>query len=117
MKNNKTMYENIILDSIDFDGYEVSVPETDKGKIDLVYKLFRKEFIHDYNKNYSDIHNISEWLRGLRSLMTVPFMNYEILNIANDKGIKFDTEDKEDFFLDKYWSRLAESFLILKYNL
>jgi len=49
--------------------------------------------------------------------MTVPFMNYEILNIANDKGIKFDTEDKEDFFLDKYWSRLAESFLILKYNL
>jgi len=117
MKNYKTMYENIILDSINFEGYEVDDQQTDKGKIDLVYKLFRKEFIHKNNEHKSDAYNFAEWLRGLPSVMTVPFYNHDILEIAKEYGYKFENDWAEDIFLEMYWSRLATSFIGLKVNL
>lgn len=117
MKNYKTMYENIILESIDFEGYDVEKPQTDKEKIDLAYKLFRKEYVHEHNKHRSDVYNIAEWLMGLPSIMTVPFFNKEILEKAKENGYTFDNEWAEDVFLEMYWSRLATSFINLKVNL
>tara|TARA_R100000951_G_C2513168_1_gene141064 strand:- start:120 stop:473 length:354 start_codon:yes stop_codon:yes gene_type:complete len=117
MKNYKTMYENIILESIDFEGYDVEKPQTDKEKIDLVYSRFRKEFIHDNNKHISDERNFAEWLRGLPSVITVPFYNHDILEKAKEYGYRFENEWSEDVFLEMYWSRLATSFVNLKENL
>ena len=119
MKNYKTMYENIILESIDFEseGYELKTPNTDKGKIDLVYKLFRNEFIHKNNEHKSDAYNFAEWLRGLPSIMTVTFYNHDILEIAKEYGYKFENDWKEDIFLEMYWSRLARAFINMKGNL
>lgn len=117
MKNYKTMYENIILGSIDFDCYDVDEPNTDKEKIHLVYKLFKEEYVHEYNKHKSDAYNFAEWLRGLPSLMTVPFYNHEILEIAKDYGHTFANEREEEVFLESYWSRLSTSFISLKENL
>ena len=117
MKNYKTMYENIIVDSIDFEGYEVDTPNTIKEKIDLVYSIFRKEFIHDNNKHISDERNFAEWLRGLPSVITVPFYNHDILEKAKENGYTFENDWAEDVFLEMYWSRLATSFINLKENL
>lgn len=117
MKNYKTMYENIILDSINFEGYEVDDQQTDKEKIDLVYKRFMKEFIHRNNEHKSDAYNLAEWFRGLPSVMTVPFYNHDILEIAKEYGYKFENDGAEDRFLEMYWDRLATSFIGLKENL
>lgn len=111
------MYENIIIDSIDFEGYEVDTPNDNKEKIDLVYSIFRKEFIHDNNKHISDERNFTEWLRGLPSVITVPFYNHDILEKAKEYGYKFENEWAEDIFLEMYWSRLGASFINLKVNL
>ncbi len=117
MKNYKTMYENIIVDSIDFEGYEVDTPNTIKEKIDLVYSIFRKEFVHKNNEHELDVYNLAEWLRGLPSVMTVPFWNHDILEKAKEYGYNFSNDWAEDIFLEMYWSRLATSFINLKVNL
>jgi hypothetical protein len=123
MKKFKTFYENTILQNIDFDGYNIN-PENDFDKIQKVYKTFKSEFIHENNKHQNEIFSFSEWLRGLPSILTVPFYNFDILENAKKAGlIKVQNvapsvlDKKEDQFLTYYWDRLAQAFFTLKNNL
>jgi hypothetical protein len=134
MKNYKTFFENTILSNIDFTGYEVN-PENDFDKIKEVYKTFKSEFLHENNKHQNKVFLFSEWLRGLPSVLTVPFYNYEILENAKNEGF-FTTvrissengqrnepskgkilENQENRFLDNYWLNLSNAFFTLKNNL
>lgn len=123
MKNTKTFYENTILQNIDFEGYDVEQPQNDFDKIQLVYKTFQSEYIHQNNQHQNEVFLFSEWLRGLPSVLTVPFYNYEILenakkaNILNLSVVKRKSEIKEDEFLENYWIKLAHAFFTLKNNL
>jgi hypothetical protein len=112
MNNQANFFENTIIESINFDGYKIAEYKTQntKHKIQEVHKIFKKEFIHLYNCHELELNLFTEWLQGLPSVLTVPFMNYDILNNAKEAGFILDSEEQEDVFLSKYWKRLSEAF-------
>lgn len=117
--NFKTMYENIIIDNIDFDGYGIDNDGYLYDKIKTVYNIFKSEYVHDNNKHINEVKLFKEWLQGLPSVLTVPFYNYDILNIGYINGlIKADaTDEEEDKFINEYFGKLANAFFTLKENL
>lgn len=117
--NFKTMYEQLIIDNIDLDGYGIDNDGYLYDKIKTVYNIFKSEYGHEVIRQGSEVKAFKEWLTGLPSVLTVPFYNYDILNIGYINGlIKADaTEEEEDKFLDEYWIKLANAFFTLKDNL
>ena len=117
MKNTLTFYEQIILDNIDLEAYEIKV-ENNFDKVNKAYKIFLSEYGHVLNR-MSEERAFEEYLRGLPSILTVPFYNYEILNMAYAHNLlpANASEDFEDNFLNRYWGRLAVAFFTLKNNL
>jgi len=117
----KTFYEQTIIDAIDFEGYGDDAEKFEDyplyNKIQKVYSIFREEYVHDNNMHTNQGILFKEWLQGLPSILTVPFMNYIILANAKDADFDLDTETKEDLFLDSYWMRLTYAFFTLKENL
>jgi len=112
-----TFYEQTIIDNIDFEGYGISNDCYLYDKIKTLYNIFKKEYVHNNNKHLNEVYLFSEWLRGLPSVLTVPFYNGEILENALLNGFNLSTEDKEDKFLNDYWLNLAGAFFTLKENL
>lgn len=112
MNNQANFFENTILNSINFDGYKVPDYEIQHPRLRIakIHKIFKHEFIHSYNCHESELNLFTEWLQGLPSVLTVPFMNYDILNNAKEAGFILDSEESEDNFLSKYWERLSEAF-------
>jgi len=50
-----TFFEKTIIDSIDFDGYDISNEMYLYDKIKTLYNIFKREYIHDNNKHLSEI--------------------------------------------------------------
>ena len=124
MNNTKTFYENTILNSIDLSEYDINNDCYNYDKIKTTYNIFKREYIHKNNEHINEVILFSEWLRGLPTVLTVPFYNYDILEKAkkdwvlkiNSKDDKY-IENKEDQFLENYWNNLAKAFFTLKNNL
>ena len=82
-----------------------------------VFNIFIDEMVADDNRykalnNNSDKYlfikkRLQDWLQGLCSTVTLPFEYYEIIKLANDFGLKRDTETKQDNFLEIYWEIMA----------
>lgn len=118
-----TFFEKTIIDNIDFEGYGFNNDMYLYDKIKTLYNIFKKEYIHDNNKHLNEVFLFSEWLRGLPSVLTVTFYNFEILENAlqyakenNDKRLRLQVR-KEGSFLSDYWGKLAQAFFTLKENL
>lgn len=109
-----TFYEQTIIDNIDFDGYGYNNDCYLYDKIKTLYNIFKSEYVHQNNKHLNEVFLFSEWLRGLPSVLTVPFYNGEILENALLAGLNTTDEDR---FLQNYWTKLAEAFFTLKNNL
>jgi hypothetical protein len=116
----KTFYEQTIIDAIDFSGYEDDADifgdyplYTD---IQNIYFIFKKEYGFMIER-VGELNAFKEWLQGLPSVLTVPFMNYDILQNAKKEGFVFENEQQENKFIDAYWSRLSNAFFTLKENL
>lgn len=113
-----THYEQIIIDSIDLESYDVDTANmTLLDKINKVLELFKSEYIHLYNVNRPLKTNLKDWLQGLPTLLSVPFYNFDILEDAKKVGFILNTEAKEDKFLHEYWLNLADALITLKENL
>lgn len=121
-----THYEKIVIENIDLEPYGIVINEgegnglitsTTYDKIKEVYNIFKKEYIHNNNKHLDEIYLFSEWLRGLPSVLTVPFYNGEILEGALLSGFDVSTEAKENKFLNEYWMNLSKAFFTLRENL
>jgi len=112
-----TFFEKTILDNINFDGYGINNDGYLYDKIKTLYNIFKREYVHENNKRQSERFLFSEWLRGLPSVLTVPFYNFEILENAKNAGYKIETEEQEDVFLSEYWNNLSNAFFTLKENL
>ena len=124
MKTTYTFFEKTIIDNIDFEGYGFSNDAYLYDKIKTLYNIFKSEYVHDNNKHLNETFLCSEWLRGLPSVLTVPFYNFDILENAKKAGLipieniaPSVLEKKEDQFLKYYWERLAKAFFTLKNNL
>jgi hypothetical protein len=116
-----TFSEQIILESIDLDGYDVSA-NTDLEKINEVYEIFKSEYGYMIER-IGERKAFEEWLQGLPSALSVPFYNYRILELAYERKAittyknERMTEHTENNFLNHYWTRLAHAFFTLKENL
>jgi hypothetical protein len=112
-----TFYENIILNSISLDAYDIE-NGTEFDNIQNVYKIFVSEYGYNIPR-VGELNSFKEWLQGLPSVLTVPFYNSEILDIAYIHGVldAKANEATEDGFLNTYFDRLASAFFTLKDNL
>lgn len=125
MKNYKTFYENIIINSIDLEAYDLNNEVYLYDKIKTTYNIFKSEYLYENNlKRYGTEQNcFKNWLMGLPSVLTVPFYNYDILKLGREHFKSLSTgsaktvERKEDRFLNNYWDNLADAFFTLKNNL
>ena len=114
-----TMYEELIINNIDLEAYDLNNDVYLYDKIKTTYNIFKQEYGHEIKRQGSEQKAFKEWLQGLPTVLTVPFYNNEILNISYAHGlISADiTEEQEDKFLDAYWDNLAKAFFTLKDNL
>lgn len=109
-----THFEKTIIDNIDFDTYGYSNDCYLYDKIKTCFNIFKSEYVHANNCNQPLKEVFAEWLKGLPSVLSVPFYYNEIIENAQDAGIKI--KDEEQFCQD-YWKNLAEAFFTLKDNL
>jgi hypothetical protein len=115
----KTYFEQIIIDNIDLESYNLDNDVSLYDKIKTTYNIFKREYIHEGNEHLRESAVFKEWLQGLPSVLTVPFYNAEILAIAYlHEMIKANaSEEDEDKFLEQYFEKLASAFFTLKENL
>jgi hypothetical protein len=113
-----THYERIILENINLDDYDVVLSEA-FSNVNAVYNIFKKEYCYPANlQRYKTKQRcFAEWLKGLPTVLSVPFYNYDILQDALLGGFNLTTELDEHNFLDMYWTNLAKAFFTLKENL
>lgn len=104
----------LITDGIDFDtlGEYYQVPPTAAfGQLcAMIQNIAKSETPHYFNKaNQSDATGISEWLRGLPSVCSVPFTYYDIEQWLRTNGVLDETasERKVEKALDEYWYKVA----------
>ena len=117
-----TFYEQTIIDNIDFEGYAITNEGYLYDKIKTLYNIFKQEYGFMIDR-VGEVNAFKEWLQGLPSVLTVPFMNYEILENAKKAGlltkddVEWRMEKQENRFLELYWTKLALAFFELKNNL
>ena len=138
MSNYKTFFENIIIDNIDLESYGLSNDVYLYDKIKTTYNIFKNEYGFMIER-VGEVNAFKEWLMGLPSTLSVPFLYSEILQMAKenkllqvraitkhpdgtttDEIVQADgrmLERMENRFLDTYWTKLAIAFFDLKNNL
>ncbi len=109
-----TFFEKTIIDGIDFTDYDLSNDMYLYDKLKTVYNIFKIEFVGDHNKHKDETTLFTDWLRGLPSVLYVPYYNNDILESAKAYGLKVTDEDK---FIENYFNNLAKAFFDLKENL
>lgn len=116
VKSGFTHYEQIILNSIDFEGYDTSDHEDIKDVLSEVIGIFEREYLHSYNRRTPYIENLTSWLQGLPTVLTVPFYNFEIIENAKHYGYIFESEEEEDKFTEQYFINCANALMTLDEN-
>ncbi|QHJ84490.1 MAG: hypothetical protein [Caudoviricetes sp.] len=113
MKVSMTKAKAYILNSIT--GYEGVLEDSDNGtKIKELFDAFYNEY--DWQVKRIGLQNaISEWLRGLPSVIDVDYYNDEILKLAIHWGMitERSKEETKDKALDMYWNVLAYGLIVL----
>jgi len=87
-------YEKLILDNIDFSGYAPS---------DTIRSIYHAEY---GSWNGCTIVDCMNYLQGLPSVCTIPFMNHEIYELL---GIDPDS-DPDGKAIEKYWYNAGKAF-------
>lgn len=108
-------YNNYLLESIDFEGYDLPQPKTNKEKINTFFNVFKSESGWNIER-VGEWHALSEWLSGLPSVIDIPFDNYSIIKLAIKAGsIDENASDKEkDKLLSNYWDFIANKLIVLR---
>ena len=123
-KNQNKLYNNYIINAIDFSDYEAISATTTEEKLQALYNAFVSENWFKNNQiryNYNKIEGFQNWIQGLPNCFNIEFMNSNILDLA----VKFGslpnnaTEKEEDKILNNYWHFIAaKTFqLFRKYNI
>jgi hypothetical protein len=117
MKTNLNFYEQTILENINLEGYNLPDNLNTFEKVANVYSIFKSEYVHENNKHLHVEKLFCEWLQGLPNCLSVPYMNYEILENAKNYGIIINNETNKDRYINTYWINLSKSFFELSTNL
>ena len=94
----------VLTGSIDFAEYGGG-----ENTLKRVYDTFKTEFFHENElkrQGGSMPRVIAEWLRGLPSVIDMPFYTENIINLMYAVG--YDTKEMEDIDIDSlYWMELG----------
>ena len=114
-KKTHDLYNQYLLDSIDFSGYELEIElKTNQQLINQLFKIFEKE--GGWNvKRIGLAPALSEWLSGLPSCINIDFANYDIIERAKKYGsLAPGASDKDqDKLLSNYWDFMANKLIKL----
>jgi len=83
---------------------------TDTEKMQYIADRLKSESFYEYNvKRFHGNEQtiIADHLQGLPSWLNIPFMNYDILQLAIKWGYNVSTEKKENAYLARYWGAVA----------
>ena len=109
------LYNQYLLDSIDFSGYELEIElKTNQQLISQLFKTFEKE--GGWNvKRIGFAPALTEWLSGLPSCINIDFANYDILERAKKYGSLAPgaTEKDNEKLLSNYWDFMANKLIKL----
>ena len=88
-------------DTSEFDGSFISTRE----KIEFLHSTFMKEVGHWNIPRVGFQKALLDWFQGLPSACTIPFYNYDIIELAVKWGSlpKIHTEKQSDKIVDNYW--------------
>lgn len=94
----------VLIDSIDFEEHGGG-----ENSLKRLYDTFKTEFFHEneFKRQGGSMPKvIAEWLRGLPSVIDMPFYTEDIINLMYAVG--YDTKEMEDIDIDSlYWMELA----------
>lgn len=116
VKSGFTHFEQIILNHIDLNGYDMDEPDDIKDVLSEVIGIFESEYLHSNNRHQPYVKNLTSWLQGLPTVLTVPFSNYDILKNAIEYGYIFESEEEEDNFIQSYFENCAKALITLDEN-
>ena len=108
-----TLKRSWLLSSISLEGYNTDNISSDKDRLQIIADCLRNEAFYPNNiarfkHNSQDI--IADHLQGLPSYFTVPFSNFDIINLGRLWGYDL-TGKKEDKFIANYWNAIASLIL------
>ena len=109
------LYNQYLLDSIDFSGYELEIElKTNQQLINQLFKTFEKEGGWQVDR-IGLAPALSEWLSGLPSCINIDFANYDIIERAKKYGSLAPgaTEKDQDKLLSNYWDFMANKLIKL----
>lgn len=109
-------FEEIITNNIDLEAYDKESKNIQQD-IREVYRIFISEKAYEI-KRVGTTKAFTDWLQGLPSVLTVPFMYHEQLKLAEEKGVigKNLTEIEQDDFLQSFFHNCTKSFFNLLNN-
>jgi hypothetical protein len=104
-------YKQVILSGVDGENYGKQV-ETEKEKIQFVMDCFQAE-AYKWQKQKNIQVVFREWLMGLPSALSIPFMNYDIIQLAEKiNGIKY-TDKQAEKIIENYFGFMTNIFFKL----
>ncbi len=114
IKHYERLSSYILHHCIDNEAYEVQC-SNDAEKVAFLLNTFEREYGHEIKRYKSVIRAIAEWLAGLPTACTVPFMNYDILEKGRAWGMIAEnaSEKSEDHLLGKWFIICAWQIAIL----
>ena len=109
------LYNNYLLESLDFDGYDLPKAKTNKDLINLFFGVFNSEMGYDISR-IGEYKALVEYLSGLPSCINIDFNNHSIIERAKKYGSLTDSasESDEDKLLNNYWHFMANKLIVLK---
>jgi hypothetical protein len=116
-KEHYQMYMDFFVSKIDGEDYGRELI-TEEEKVKFVYDCFVNEKVRQDRRNMPLYNLFSEWLSGLPSCVNLPFMNYDIIELAVWINGEM-TEKEKDRILDNYWYFMTDIFnrLCKKYKI
>jgi hypothetical protein len=104
----KETVKKYILSTVCADGYEVTEPTTNAGRVEFISLTFDSEYgwaVERYGKKGA----LKEWIQGLPSSLNIDFMNHKIIDICKQWGLLTDESDDEeiDDMLSDWFNMIA----------
>lgn len=116
MKPNYDLISKFIIESLDWptlcECAELPELETNKQAFEALALVYQAEYSHEISRAKNYQATFAEYLKGLPSCISVPFMNCEILELAVEWGsLPADYAERQaDKILDNYWLFMAMQY-------
>ena len=115
-KPTAAQFKTLLLDCIDNSGYSDAELTTDQAKLQFACDTIRSELPHLMRDNRITVNQCQDWLQGLASACTIPFMNADIVQWwCECTGIDYASISDRHFdqAVELYWQTAASKLHVM----